>query len=159
MPLIPNASNPLPPGRAREVEELLAAIGSWTADQPDLRAVALVGSWVRGTARTDSDVDVVLLTDSPPRYIENEDWLPAFGADAVVRTQRWGVLTERRLIRPSGLEVEVGIVPPMWASTSPLDDGTAEVAAAGLVAVYDPDRLLAHLVHAVDVSRPDRQCP
>ena len=149
MPLLPEAANPLPRGRAHEVENLLAAVGSWAGGRPDLRAVALVGSWVRGTARMDSDVDIVLLTDNPPSYVESDAWLPAFGADAVVRTHRWGVLTERRLTRPSGLEVEVGVAPPTWALTEPLDDGTAQVAGDGLIAVYDPDRLLARLIDAV----------
>ncbi len=123
--------------------------------------MALVGSWVRGTATPGSDVDIVLLTDSPSSYIENEHWLAAFGADAVVRTQRWGVMTERRLSRSTGLEVEVGIVAPTWASTNPVDVGTAQVAADGLVAVYDPEGLLARLNAAVATSccRPPHLSP
>jgi hypothetical protein len=35
-----------------------------------------------------------------------------------------------------------------WASTSPVDPGSARVAADGLVALYDPDRLLGELVDA-----------
>jgi uncharacterized protein len=153
MPLIPEATNPLPAGRVREVEELLVALRSWAHGRPDVRAVALVGSWVRGTARADSDLDIVLLTDSPASYIEREDWVAGFGADSVVRMQRWGALTERRLSRPSGLEVEVGVVSPAWASVDPLDDGTAQVAGDGLVALYDPDKLLARLVDAVAEHR------
>jgi hypothetical protein len=103
-------------------------------------------------------VDIVLLTDSPATYVENEDWQPAFGADAGVRTQRWGALPERRITRPSGLEVEVGVGSPTWASTSPLDDGTATVTADGLVAVYDPEGMLARLVQAVAVCGPDGPC-
>ncbi len=154
MPLIPEPMNPLPAGRVGEVEDLLAAIAAWAADHADVRAVALVGSWARGAAHRDSDVDIVLLTVSPDHYVESEDWLSAFGAQVVVRTKRWGVSTERRVTRPSGLEVDVGVVPPTWASVSPVDHGTAGVATDGLVIVYDPDGALARLVHALETSRP-----
>ena len=59
------------------------------AGQRDVRAVALVGSWARGTARADSDVDVVLLAESPARYVQSGEWLSAFGAVRVIRTRRW----------------------------------------------------------------------
>lgn len=153
MTTFPETANPLPPGRTREVEDLLDAVCSWAPCQADVRAAALVGSWARGAARADSDVDIVLLTNSRATYTDGEDWLTAFGADVVVRTQQWGILTERRLARPSGLVVEVGIVSPAWASTEPLDAGTAQVAADGLMALYDPDGLLARLTAAV-ASRP-----
>jgi 8-oxo-dGTP pyrophosphatase MutT (NUDIX family) len=44
------------------VESILAGITCWAASRRDLCAVALVGSWARGAARDDSDIDLVLLT-------------------------------------------------------------------------------------------------
>jgi hypothetical protein len=108
-------------------------------------AVALVGSWARGAAGPDSDVDLVVLTESPAVYLEREEWVRELGGARVVRTRRWGVLTERRLAMP-GLEVDVGFVLPSWASTDPVDAGTARVVAGGLVPLYDPQGLLARLV-------------
>jgi uncharacterized protein len=149
MELLPRAATPLPRGRSSEVYDLLAAIKGWAAGQRGVRAVALVGSWARGTARADSDVDVVLLAESPARYVQSGEWLSAFGAVRVIRTRRWGILTERRLARSSGLEVDVGVASPMWASTQPLDTGPAQVAGDGLIVLYDPDRVLARLREAV----------
>jgi len=124
-------------------------VREWARDRADLRAVALVGSWARGTARADSDVDIVLLTETPSAYLDDAAWAQPFGAVEVLRTQRFGVLTERRMQLRSGLVVEFGVVTPAWASTTPLDDGTARVVADGLVALHDPGGLLSALVHAV----------
>jgi hypothetical protein len=135
--------------RIHEVERLLAAVPGWASGQPDVRAAALVGSWARGTAGAHSDVDMILLTDQPEIYIESDVWLPALGGAEIIRTRRWGKLTERRVVGPSGLEIDVGIATPAWASTSPVDAGTANVVADGLVSLHDPDGLLHALVAAV----------
>jgi hypothetical protein len=102
-----------------------------------VRAIALVGSRARGEARAGSDVDLVVLTDEP----EPRGWLDGLDVEHVA-TRRWGVLTERRLRAPSGLELDVGFAEPAWASTDPLDPGTARVVAGGLVALHDPAGLL-----------------
>ncbi len=46
--------------RADEVRTLLATLGGWAQGRHDVVAVGLAGSWARGDARMDSDVDVVL---------------------------------------------------------------------------------------------------
>ena len=66
--------------RVREVEAVLDQLVRWAAPRDDVRALALVGSWAAGAPRGDSDVDVVLLTDTPAAYIERDDWLPGVGA-------------------------------------------------------------------------------
>ncbi len=93
MTTIPHSTNLLSRGREREVRELLEDVAEWATAQSNVRAVALAGSWTRGTAREDSDVDIVVLTDTPSRYVDGEDWLSAFGTEAVVRTQQRGNLT------------------------------------------------------------------
>lgn len=140
-----------PPGadRIREVERLVETIRAWACGREDVRAVATVGSWARGAADADSDLDVVLLTDEPSRYVESEEWARELGGTAVIKTQPWGVLTERRLLMPSGLEVEIGVGPASWASTDPIDEGTARVVAMALIPVHDPGRLLDRLADAL----------
>ena len=73
----------LSPKRRREVGDALTAAVEWAEGQPAVAGVAVVGSWARDAARMSSDVDLVVLTDAPSRYLENDDWLAAF--DAVVR--------------------------------------------------------------------------
>lgn len=113
-----------------------------------MRALALVGSWAVGTPRADSDVDVVLLTDSPSVYIEHDDWVAKVGGTRIVRTAAWGVITERRFALPSGLEVELGVGSPTWAAVTPVDEGTRRVVCHSMRALHDPDGLLAGLAAA-----------
>lgn len=40
--------------RRREVEEIIALATQWTAGRQDVAALAVVGSWARGTATVDS---------------------------------------------------------------------------------------------------------
>jgi predicted nucleotidyltransferase len=133
------------PARRNEVEQLLRRVREWAEGRDDLAAVALVGSWARDEAREDSDVDLVVLTDA-----EAGDWVDELAPEAdVVRHGTWGVVTERRLRMPSGLEVEVGIAARSWAATDPVDAGTRRVAEMGLRALYDPDDLLEELACAL----------
>lgn len=111
--------------RATQVEELLRRIPTWSAHRPDIRAIALVGSWARGAARQLSDVDLVLLTIDPGHYLlRGEGWIRDLGVGSLIATRLWGAITERRTRLPSGLEVDVGVGLPSWAELSPLDQGT-----------------------------------
>lgn len=52
------------------IERFLSAVVQWASAQPDIVAVALVGSHARGTAKPTSDVDLVILTSCPQRYLQ-----------------------------------------------------------------------------------------
>lgn len=99
-----------------------------------------------GAADADSDLDVILLAEEPSRYVESEEWASELGATAVIGTREWGAVTERRLVMPGGLEVAVGVGRASWASTDPLDEGTARVVAMGLITLHDPEGLLKRLI-------------
>ncbi len=147
---------PSEPQRRDEVLAVCRSVAGWAAARPDVVAVGLAGSWARGAARADSDVDLVVLTDVPERWIGADDWIAAaVGQDVTpVRTQAWGVLTERRVRLTSGLEVELGIVPRQWAD-EPVDDGTARVVRDGFRVLHDPRGVLSGLLAALGV-RGDR---
>jgi hypothetical protein len=132
--------------RIAEAEAVVSAVRAWATRHDDVRGVLVVGSWARGSARMDSDVDVVVLTDAP-RHAEPDVWLGLLGG-RVVRRQQWGPLREIRLERPSGLEVEIGVAPVHWAATAPVDAGTYRVVHDGHRIVHDPDGILAALSEA-----------
>jgi uncharacterized protein len=113
-----------------------------------VRGLALVGSWARGTQRQDSDVDLVLLSTEPFRYVDSDDWLCELGAAWLVRTRSWGEVTERRFALSGGLEVEICVGTPSWASTEPVDAGTRRVVVDGMRVLHDPDGVLARLAAA-----------
>ena len=131
-----------------DVERFLGSLVAFAEARDDVRAVALIGSHARGVARPDSDVDVVMLTTEPEAYIDGCDWLERFPGATLLATRRWGPLTERRLVLGNEREVDFGVARTSWASIQPLDPGTARVARDGLVALHDPDRLLADVVAA-----------
>lgn len=131
------------------MEALARAAAAWAAEREDVAAVALVGSWARGAARANSDLDLIVLTHEPAPYVEGDGWIEDLAAGAcLVRTGDWGAIVERRLRLPSGLEVEVGFGRPSWAAAAPVDPGTRRVVRDGLRPLFDPDGLLRELAAA-----------
>ena len=48
-----------------QAERILQIIVDWVKKQPTIQAAAVVGSHARGTARAESDIDLVLLAVWP----------------------------------------------------------------------------------------------
>ena len=137
--------------RIAEVQALLSRASAWAAQRHDIRALALVGSWARGTARQDSDVDLILLSVEPETYVDGSDWLRGLAEGSLLAPKPWGAITERRLVLTGGLELDIGIGTPSWAGVSPADQGTQSVVARGFGSLYDPDDLLARLAEVCGV--------
>ena len=131
------------PARVEQAQAAIQAVVTWAADHPDVGGIVVVGSWARDAARMDSDVDIVVLTDVSA-HADAGAWTQLLGG-IVVRQQEWGPLREVRVQRPSGLEVEMGIVPMSWADIDPVDPGTHRVISDGHRIVYDPEGTLAAL--------------
>lgn len=129
-------------------EKALERIVSWGVGRSDIRAVAVVGSYATGRPRQDSDIDVILLTTRPSDYITGDTWMAELDAGDLIQTRHWGAITERRLSGVAGIQIDIGIGEPTWASASPVDPGTRQVVAHGLRVLYDPDRLLERLMKA-----------
>lgn len=126
-------------------------MSAWATFRPDVAGVLVVGSYARGRERLGSDVDLVVVARDPDRLLADDAWavLIAGRGARLVRRAAWGALTELRYRRRDGLLVEVGVVGLSWASTTPLDPGTARVVADGCTIVRDPHGAMAHLVAAV----------
>lgn len=129
-----------------QIDILAAELKGWAEKRPDVIAAAIVGSYARGTARTDSDVDVILVVDEPATYLENNEWLENFGHVREIEHEDWGLLQSRRTRYADGTEVEFGITDRRWVSTEPIDPGTAKVVAGGLRILYDPHGMLRGLL-------------
>ena len=118
-----------------ETETFLAAVKRWAEQQPDIQGVLLVGSYARGAARPDSDVDLVILTTSPKRYLDSTSFAETFGAVSRWQIEDWGKVTSVRVWYEDGLEVEYGFALPDWAA-QPLDPGTRQVISNGMQIVF-----------------------
>ncbi|RAK69043.1 nucleotidyltransferase domain-containing protein [Phenylobacterium kunshanense] len=140
------------PDDARRLQDGLAA---WARIEPGCRALALVGSWVRGAARPDSDLDLMLLATDRDHWAANDGWLRQVlreigFASVTMAPETYGVTRAWRASLGPQIEVEVGIADQQWAGLNPLDAGTQRVVRDGLKPLVDKDGLLRALVDACD---------
>lgn len=128
-----------------DLQSFSADFVSWATSQPDIRGVVLVGSHARGTARPDSDLDLVILSDQPEALTSDTAWTRRFGQPDSVVMEDYGQVQSVRVHYNEGLEVEFGIASVSWAAV-PVDEGTREVIAHGARILFDRDDLLHRLV-------------
>ena len=91
------------------IRDFLDPIVKWVAAQADGQAIALVGSYARGEARDDSDIDLVILTTQPEKYLEDLKWIERFGQVEKYQIEDYGKLTSIRVWYQNAWEVEYGI--------------------------------------------------
>jgi hypothetical protein len=146
-------------------ERIIKTILEWAQAQPTIKAVGVVGSYARGTARADSDIDLVLLTTDPEAFRADAAWLDAIDwSDIGARPSKrqdedYGLLWSRRVwLEQDGGEIEFGFAPLSWANVNPTDPGTWGVVIDGCRVVHDPDGLLARLCAVVADGADARPC-
>jgi predicted nucleotidyltransferase len=114
----------------------------WASTQPDILAVALVGSHARNAAREDSDVDLVIITENLQNYLTHTKWIGEFGMVAKQQIEDYGMLMSLRVWYENGLEVEYGFTTRVWAQI-PLDEGTREAIEHGMRVLFERIALLS----------------
>jgi len=124
------------------VNRFLEDFAALASSRADIQAVALVGSYARGTATESSDVDLVVITSHPHNYLKQTEWATKFGEIARQQTEDYGKLTSVRIWYTDGLEVEYGITNEDWVSF-PLDKGTCQVFQDGLLILFERNGLLS----------------
>lgn len=144
--------------RGDEARELQEGLAEWARAEPSCRALALVGSWARDSARDDSDLDIMFLTARLDTWASNSEWLRdllrRIGHEATsLHAETYGVARCWRAWLVSGGELEIGLADLNWARTSPVDDGTRRVVLDGMRVLVDKDGLLRALIGAVLHSR------
>jgi predicted nucleotidyltransferase len=127
---------------ADHIRGFLDTFVGWASDLSDVQAIALVGSYARGEAKDDSDIDLVVLTDQPQKYLDDIKWTERFGTVGQHQTEDYGKLTSVRVWYQNGPEVEYGITTPDWGA-NPLDAGTREVISGGIIVLFERGILLS----------------
>jgi predicted nucleotidyltransferase len=125
-----------------QIRDLLDLWVIWASAHVDVQALGLVGSYARGAAREDSDIDLVILTEQPEQYLDNVEWTKEFGVVEKYQSEDYGKLTSLRVWYENGPEVEYGISTPDWVAV-PLDPGTQEVIDDGLVVLFERGKLMS----------------
>lgn len=125
-----------------KVVQFIDKLTQWAVTQDAIHALALVGSHARNAATETSDVDLVLITVDPKRYLENTDWVQRFGTVEKQQVEDYGLLTSLRVWYRDGLEIEYGLTDERWAAL-PLDEGTRQVMAGGMRVLFERGEILS----------------
>ncbi len=132
--------------KKEQVDSFLEDLARWAVSQNDMLAVALVGSYARGAATPDSDVDIILVSSHPDLYLKDSSWAADFGVIEKQQIEQYGMVTSLRIWYAGGLEVEYGITDKRWAAI-PLDAGTRQVICDGIRVLFERREILSrHLI-------------
>ena len=145
-------SAPSPNSFEGVAQKMIGAIVEWWKQQPEAIAAALVGSYARREARSDSDIDLILLSRNPDFLLEDTSWVRQFGSPSSVSSENWGDVTSVRVRYPD-CEVEFGLAAAAWAS-DPADPGVGRVVRQGIRILHDPDRILGARVERILATPP-----
>lgn len=136
----------------KTVNIFLSEVVSWASKQDSVLGVSLVGSYARGQARLDSDIDLVILSNEPAKLLTKNEWLSEFGEPISKRHGDYGLVQSKHVLYKDGLKVEYGITTLEWTNTEPLDIETCKVVTDGMVILYDPENAFSRLQNAIDSS-------
>jgi uncharacterized protein len=139
------------------IDAFISRLEHWSAAEPGIQAIALVGSHARGTACADSDIDIIIICTDPSHYLKSTNWLSAFGEIRNAEREDWGLVQSWRVFYLDGTEVEFGITSKEWCSEAEISSGTGRVISDGAKIVFDPNFLLANLIVAVGNSKPSQK--
>ena len=130
----------------RDAYELISKVADWAQRDDRVVAAGICGSYARGDARPDSDVDFCILTRDPSSLLDDRAWISRLGADARVvgPAENYSLVQSIRVFYGS-TEAEFGITDEAWARL-PIDRETAGVINDGLQILYDPEGRLAAAV-------------
>jgi enterochelin esterase-like enzyme/predicted nucleotidyltransferase len=138
------------------MEKLASDLRDWGLRESAILGIALVGSHARGTARPESDVDLVILLNDSTALANDIGWMNRFGDVQYVSDEDGGLVQSKRVHYADGSEVEFGFTTSEWAATEPCDASTLAVVRNGFRVVYDPKGLLRNLAIAAKPDRPER---
>ena len=145
--------------QVQKVNSILAQVVEWAKSRADVSAIALVGSWARGTARPDSDIDLMVLTPNftgfrdNPEWVNDINWRPIGCEVEAWEDEDYGIVWSRHVYLDDKTEIEFCFGALAWASTEPIDAGTLSVVRNGCRILHDPERLITSLLAEVQSSQ------
>lgn len=131
-------------------ERLCQRVTGWARGQHDVLALAVAGSHARGTARPDSDLDLVLILRDPGVRLADIAWLSEIAPHTPPAHEDWGLVQALRT-HMMDVEVELGLTSAKWMMP-PIDPKTTAVISDGIRILWDPHGQLASAVSWVQAQ-------
>ncbi|HUV15573.1 MAG TPA: aminoglycoside 6-adenylyltransferase [Pelolinea sp.] len=122
------------------IQGFLDRITNWASNNEDIRTVILVGSFARGEAKDDSDVDFVIIAENPDSFLKDDSFAHQFGNPSRIDCENWGKVQSLRVWYENSLEVEFSFTTKNWL-TFPLDIDSCQVLSDGYLVLVDKDML------------------
>jgi len=152
----------------RLFEQLIERFVKWAEACSDIRAAIIVGSRARVDRPTDewADLDVVVITTDPDRYLSTTDWLQNIGHPLLtfLEPTATGDGMERRVLFEDMLDVDFSIIPKRRAEQSLESEISSQVAVEiantfgrGMRVLLDKDEMLAQLrafINSIETPTP-----
>jgi predicted nucleotidyltransferase len=122
----------------KKADLLIGNFITWSEQQTHIKGVAVVGSFARGDFRSNSDVDLTIISTNKELTLEKIKNQFNFDNIESSTLEEWGILTSLRIFYANGLNVEYGVVTDEWVK-EPLDEGTKYVVKNGFIAITDKE--------------------
>lgn len=135
-------------------DQIIGLVHSFFTETRGVLAIGLCGSWARGTAHADSDIDLIVLVQNKGDF-KSTNWIHTLAFemidDKIVGFEdiKYGCVWSRHVYLKSGTAIEFSFGDTSWANTEPLDTGTRKVVADGFRILYDPNRMLDKLIKKI----------
>ena len=123
-------------------QQFIENFANWAKTQGNILGVFLVGSYARNSAKDNSDIDFVVITENLGILLNNYAWTKQFGSVADTKKEDYGLVQSLRVFYKDGIEAEFGITTSKWLKTNPVDSGTQKVLLGGYKILFDKDDLL-----------------
>jgi predicted nucleotidyltransferase len=126
-------------------------VTAWAKTQPDIVALALVGSWARGNPTKRSDIDFMILSETPGARLTGIHWtkeMCRIHLSSPLKDWKngfYGSVWSRHILLRNGQRIELSFAARSWANVSPLDADTRHVVQDAFQILHDPEGILGKL--------------
>ena len=137
---------------AAAYEQFIERYVQWAQTDPGTHAAIIIGSRARIDHPADewSDLDVIVVTSDPQRYLATTDWLENVGNPWLTFIEpTLGGGMERRVMFEGGLDVDFALTPVEWcqqAVITGLPPDVADMIRRGVRVIVDKDGWAARLL-------------
>ena len=130
-----------------------------------------MGSYARGEATPESDIDLIAIASNPEFFRQNHDWMHQINWESInckilaFNDAQYGAVWSRHIHLTkyltkyltnlsddsTSMKIEISFGLPTWASVNPIDSGTFNVVSRGCKILYDSQGILTNLISKIDL--------